>query len=66
MKELLLPMLTNLVTYDIFLPLDNIGYLGYADTYLNELYERILFVLQITPDNKEFVNYKKVLEKLKN
>ncbi len=46
--------------------LDNIGYLGYADTYLNELYGRILFVLQITPDNKEFMNYKKVLEKLKN
>lgn len=34
--------------------------------YLDELYGRILYVLQINNDDKEFINYKKIISNLKN
>ena len=35
-----------------------------SEDYLNKLYGRILFVLQITPDNKEFIEYKEYLKNI--
>lgn len=42
--------------------------LNYQDddkTYVEKLYGKILFVLQITPQNSEFIEYKKILQDLK-
>lgn len=35
------------------------------NTYINSLYGKILYVLSIDPSNKEFINYKEYLTKLK-
>lgn len=46
---------------------NHLKYINYLDSkdYLNKLYGQILFVLQIEKNNKEFLNYKNELIKLK-
>lgn len=46
---------------------NHLKYINYLDSkdYLNKLYGQILFVLQIEKNNKEFLNYKNELRKLK-
>ena len=34
--------------------------------YLNSLYGRILYVLQINKNDKEFISYKKIINKIKS
>lgn len=47
--------------------LKHINYLQSKETYLNNLYGRILYVLQIDNSNKEFIEYKKYIkEKISN
>ena len=47
--------------------LKHINYLQSKETYLNNLYGRILYVLQIDNSNKEFIEYKKYIkEKITN
>lgn len=47
--------------------LKHINYMQSKETYLNNLYGRILYVLQIDNSNKEFIEYKKYIkEKITN
>lgn len=46
--------------------LSHINYKLSKETYLNNLYGRILYVLEIDKNNKEFINYKKYIQKFKN
>lgn len=45
--------------------LKHINYLSSKETYLNNLYGRILYVLQIDNNNQEFNEYKKYIKELK-
>lgn len=45
--------------------LNRINYQESPSTYINSLYGKILYVLSIDPSNKEFINYKEYLTKLK-
>ena len=46
--------------------LDRCGFKGDKSKYLDKLYGRILYVLQINKDDKEFINYKEFIINLKN
>ena len=46
--------------------LSHINYKLSKETYLNNQYGRILYVLEIDKNNKEFINYKKYIQKFKN
>lgn len=46
--------------------LDRCGFKGDKSKYLDKLYGRILYVLQINNYDKEFINYKKIISDLKN
>lgn len=46
--------------------LDRCGFEGDKSKYLDKLYGRILYVLQINEDDKEFIGYKKFIINLKN
>lgn len=45
--------------------LSRINYQDKPSTYLNSLYGKTLYILSIDPSNKEFLNYKEYLSKLK-
>ena len=52
--------------YGLELHLDRCGFKGDKTKYLDKLYGKILYVLQINNDDKEFINYKKIISNLKN
>ena len=52
--------------YGINSHLKHINYLSSKEVYLDNLYGRIQYVLQINKNNQEFQNYKKIILKLKN
>ena len=45
--------------------LTKINYQDKPNTYINSLYGKTLYILSIDPSNKEFINYKEYLNKLK-
>lgn len=50
--------------YGVDSHLEKIKYKLGKDEYLNNLYGRILFVLQVNKDDKEFIEYKQIIKKI--